>query len=83
MMLPQTQPFYSELQRRSYERGVGEGEARGEAKALLKILARRGLAVTDAQQRRIVECTDLAVLDRWLDRALSVAPVASVDELLD
>lgn len=61
-MLPQTQKFLSESQRRSYERGVAEGEARGEARglaegqarglaegearALLQILAQRGLAIT-------------------------------------
>ena len=36
-----------------------EGKAEGEAKALLKILQRRGMAVTDEQQRQIVACTDL------------------------
>jgi len=35
--------------------------------------------MTDDQQRRIVTCTDLAIVERWLDRAFSVA---SVDELL-
>ena len=79
MTLPQTQPFYSEFGRRSYERGVGEGEARGKAEALLKFLAQRGLAITDAQRGRILECTDAPTIDGWLDRALSVA---SVDELL-
>jgi hypothetical protein len=49
------------------------------AEALLLILRRRGLAMTDDQQRRIVTCTDLATVDHWLDRAFSVA---SVDELL-
>jgi hypothetical protein len=39
----------------------------------------RGLPVSEDQQRRIVECTDIDVLDTWLDRALLVA---SVDELL-
>jgi hypothetical protein len=43
------------------------------------ILKRRGLAMTDEQQRQIVSCADLATLDRWLDRALSVT---SVEELL-
>jgi hypothetical protein len=79
MMLPQNQPFYSELGRRSYERGVGEGKAEGKAEALLKFLALRGLAISDVQRRRILECADAATIDGWLDRALSVA---SVDELL-
>jgi hypothetical protein len=87
MTLPQNQPFYSEFGRRSYERGVGEGEARGKvegkaegkAEALLKVLALRKLAITDAQRSRILECADAATIDGWLDRALAVA---SVDELL-
>jgi hypothetical protein len=43
------------------------------------ILRRRGIAITNNQQRHVLACTDLATLDRWLDRAFSVA---SVDELL-
>lgn len=62
-------------------RAVGEasGEARGKAKALLWILAQRGLPWSEGQQRRIIDCTDLAMLDGWLDRALLVA---SVDDLI-
>jgi predicted transposase YdaD len=60
-------------------KGRIDGRIEGEAKALLKILAQRALVVTEAQQRQIVECSDVAVLDRWLDRALAVA---SVEELL-
>ncbi|HEX2691727.1 MAG TPA: hypothetical protein VHN14_34190 [Kofleriaceae bacterium] len=86
-MEPQIEKFFSEAHRRSYARGKAEGkaegEARGEAKgkaeALLMFLRRRGLAMTSDQQRRIITCADLAILDRWLDRAFSVA---SVEELL-
>jgi hypothetical protein len=74
-MEPQIEKFFTEAHRRSYD----QGEAKGEAKALLMILKRRGLAINDEQQHQIVTCTDLATLDRWLDRALSVT---SVDELL-
>jgi flagellar biosynthesis/type III secretory pathway protein FliH len=82
-MEPHIEKFFSEAHRRSYAdgkaKGEAEGEAKGEAKALLLILRRRGLAMTDDQQRRIVTCTDLATVERWLDGAFSVA---SVDELL-
>jgi flagellar biosynthesis/type III secretory pathway protein FliH len=71
--------FFSEAQRRNFERGVAEGKAQGEAAALLKILTRRGLASTAEQRRRIIECTDLAMLEQWLDGALSAS---SIDELL-
>jgi hypothetical protein len=94
-MESQIEKFFSEAHRRSYAKGEAEGEAKGEAKgkaegkaegeakgkaeALLLILRRRGLAMTDDQQHRIVTCTDLATVDRWLDRAFTAA---SVDELL-
>jgi hypothetical protein len=89
-MEPQIEKFFSEAHRRSFAegeakgeakgeaRGEARGEAKGEAKALLLILRRRGIAMTDDQQHRIVTCTDLATVDRWLERAFSVA---SVDEL--
>ena len=74
-MQPGLVNFFSEAQRRNFERGRAEGEAT----ALLKILMRRGLALTAAQRRRIGACTDLATLERWLDRSLSAS---SVEELL-
>ena len=53
---------------------------RSRAKALLTILAERGLTLTEVQRRRMIECADLATLDHWLKRALSAA---SVDGLLE
>jgi predicted transposase YdaD len=89
-MQPGLEKFFSEAQRRNFERGRAEGEARGkaegeargraegEAAALLKILTRRGLTVTAEQRRCIMGCTDVAMLERWLDRALSVSSVAEL-----
>jgi hypothetical protein len=73
-MEPNIQKFFTEAHRRSYD----QGKAEGKAEDLIKILKRRGMAVTDDQQRQIVACTDLSTLDRWLDRAFSVT---AVDEL--
>ena len=82
-MQPGLENYFSEAQRRNYERGRAEGEAKGKAKgkadAVLKILTRRGLAPSADQRRRIVACTDLATLERWLDWSLSAS---SVDELM-
>jgi hypothetical protein len=81
-MEPQIVKFFSEAQRRSYDqgeaKGKAEGEAKGKAEALLMFLRRRGLAVTEEQQQQIATCTDLATLDRWLDRAFSVTSVAEL-----
>jgi hypothetical protein len=77
----QIEKLFSDAHRRSYDRGKAEGKAegevKGEAKALMMILKRRGMAITDEQQRRIVSCTDVATLDSWLARAL----VAEADEI--
>jgi hypothetical protein len=78
-MQPQAHRWMSDSQRQSFDRGCLEGEARGEAKALLRILVKRGLVITAEQERRISECTEIAALDRWLERAPSAT---SVDELL-
>jgi hypothetical protein len=89
-MQPGLEKFFSEAQRRNFERGRAEGEAKGkaegeakgkaegEAAALLKILTRRGLTLTAEQRRRILGCTDVATLERWLDCALSVTSVAEL-----
>jgi hypothetical protein len=67
-MLPETQRFMSESQRRSF----AKGEAKGKAEAVLQILATRGLAVTESARERILGCSELETLVRWLDRALTV-----------
>lgn len=81
-MQPRLEKFFNETQRRTYERGreegKTEGKAEGKAEALLRILTRRGLTLTAEQRDRIAECTELPVLERWLDRSLTVN---SVDEL--
>jgi len=57
-----------------------EGEARGEAKAILRFLAAREIDVPEAARERISACRDHAELGIWLDRT---ATITSVDELFD
>ncbi|HEY3355925.1 MAG TPA: Uma2 family endonuclease [Polyangia bacterium] len=66
------------LQRRGYA-SLDAVRAEGEARALLGLLAARGLAVTEAQRQRITGCTDPATLERWVARAVTAA---TVDEAL-
>jgi len=73
-MLPHGQRFMSETQRRSF----AEGEAKGEARALLRVLERRGIAISTEQRERVLACSDLAVLEGWLDRAAAAASVQEV-----
>lgn len=78
MMAIGTYEYQSDFARRYYGQGRAEGEADGEAKALLRVLAARRIAVSDDARDRIMGCTDIDQLERWLDRAVSVS---SVEEL--
>lgn len=59
-------------------RGLAKGEAKGKAEGTLSVLEARGLAVSPSERERILLCADLALLDRWLRRAVTVATVAEV-----
>jgi hypothetical protein len=73
-MDPHIQKFFTEAHQRAYDRGKSEGKA----EVIIEILRRRGVVVADEQQHQICACTDLATLDRWLDRAFSATSVAEV-----
>jgi hypothetical protein len=60
------------------QEGQQEGLLEGEQRALLKVLEARGLKVEEAARRRLLECTELAQLERWLSKAVTVQ---SVEEL--
>lgn len=77
-MQPGLEKFFTRAQRQNFERGRAEGEAKGKAEALLKIVTQRGLTLTTEQRRGIMACTDVVTLERWLDRALSVSSVAEL-----
>jgi hypothetical protein len=55
-----------------------EAEARGEAKALLRVLELRGLSVSAKQRERVLACTDPATLDEWLARAVTAESTEGV-----
>ena len=75
-MLPQGYEFQDKSLKRSFERG----RVQATAEAVLRVLARRELAVSDEQRQRIISCTELESLERWLDTALAVA---STEELFE
>jgi hypothetical protein len=56
-----------------------EGKAEGKAEAVLVVLSGRALAITAAQRKQVLACTDGAQLDAWL-RATGTTP--SVKALL-
>jgi predicted transposase/invertase (TIGR01784 family) len=62
----------------AHREGVEEGLIKGKQDALLRILARRGLELTEADRSRISACADAATLGRWLDNALGAKTAAEV-----
>jgi len=61
-------------------RYVAQGRAEGRAEAVLTVLRARQLEVSPEAQQRIAACTDLAQLDDWTRRAITVQ---AVEELFD
>lgn len=69
-----TTDYRSEFARRHFS----DGEAKGEAKALLKVLSARGIGVPEDARARITGCTDQDQLEAWIGRA---ATATSIDDL--
>jgi hypothetical protein len=60
------------------EEGWKEGLQRGRAETVLRLLTGRGLHVDDASRQLILSCSDVATLDRWLDRAIHATSLSEV-----
>jgi hypothetical protein len=56
--------------------GKAEGRVEGKAEALFRIFKARGLEVPAEVWQRVSACTDGAILDRWIERAV-VVPTAT------
>ncbi|MFY0580708.1 Rpn family recombination-promoting nuclease/putative transposase [Cystobacter fuscus] len=59
-------------------RGREEGLLQGRAEAILRILTVRGVQVDEVARQRILSCSDVATLDRWLDLSLKATTLAEV-----
>ncbi|MUL44011.1 hypothetical protein FZ103_23075 [Streptomonospora sp. PA3] len=57
---------------------IAEGEARGEANAIIQVLDVRGVHLTDEQRETVLTCTDLDQLNIWLKRAANAATARDV-----
>jgi hypothetical protein len=62
------------------EQGIARGRAEESARAVVAVLQARGLLVSEAFSARLRGCTDLATLERWLQRAVTVARAEDVFE---
>ena len=76
----QNYEFWSEFAKRYFSQGRAEGRAEGRIEALLRVLAARGLDVSEPQRQRILACTDPDILDRWLSRVASITATADLFE---
>jgi hypothetical protein len=70
--------IFNETQRRILTEGLARGRAEGNAKALLRILARRGIVVSAEQTRAILSCTNLDQLETWVDRAVTAKTIEEI-----
>jgi predicted transposase YdaD len=59
-------------------KGIREGELKGKRGALLRLLARAGITLTEEERARIEACTDAPTLDRWIDNVLGAKTAADV-----
>jgi hypothetical protein len=59
-------------------KGKAEGLAKGKAEAVLAVLEARGLAISDEERARLLGCTDLDALERWVRKAVTVKTAAAL-----
>ena len=74
LMETKNREYKSEFARRYFS----EGEARGEAKAVLAVLSARGIEVPEQDRVRISECTDLPQLESWVRLAATARSIADL-----
>jgi hypothetical protein len=70
-------PFLDGIIEQGREQGRAQGQAIGEARMLLRCLDAR-FTITDDIRKRVTDCSDLATIEAWFDKALSVATVEEV-----
>ncbi len=70
---------FPKLREEMLDEGVKAGQLGEARRSVLRVLVRRGLAVSAEQQARVEACSDLDLLERWLDLAITAA---SADEAL-
>jgi hypothetical protein len=70
--------YQSDFARKYISIGKAEGEARGEARLLLKQLRFKGFSVSPELAARVESCQDLEQLDRWAERVLTATTLDDV-----
>ena len=73
-----TYEYQSEFVQRLHAEGERLGAIHDRARSVLTVLEARGLQVSEAVRTRVLESRDLAELDIWLRRAVTVPSAAAV-----
>jgi len=55
--------------------GEAKGRAEGEARAIFRLLTRRGIDIPEEARERISACRDLDQLDTWFDRGFTITHI--------
>ena len=79
-MASKSYEYQSDFAKEYVAKGRAEGEAKGRAHAVLDVLRVRGIAVPAEVKETVLSCTDTALLDAWLERAVTAKSVADVIE---
>jgi hypothetical protein len=69
LMANGTYQYKSDFAKRYVAQGEVRGRAEGRALAILAVLGARGVEVSPAVRKRVLACTDVALLDAWIARA--------------
>lgn len=67
-----------DVETKSEERGELRGQARAGTRAVLSVLAARGLHVPEDVRCQITVCENSSVLDRWIGRAVTVTSAIEI-----
>ncbi|MGW2705246.1 hypothetical protein [Streptomyces sp. NPDC001340] len=59
-------------------KGMAQGKSKGKAEAVLRLLERRGIAISDGTRDYVTSCDDLDLLNVWFDRAITATTTAEV-----
>jgi len=70
--------FQGPTTRGTIDKAVAEGEAKGEAKFLLKAIELRGVELTAEQTERVSTCTDQEQLEQWLSRVFGATDAKDI-----
>ncbi len=67
-----------EMQAIAFRDGQIDGQIKGLRDALLRLLTRARIALTEEDRARIHACTDAETLDRWIENVLGAKTAADV-----